>query len=62
MDLTLQSEEATLVRRVLANYLSDLRAEVYKTENYELRQELKSDEAAIKSIIDRLDRAGVSVS
>jgi hypothetical protein len=62
MDLTLQTDEATLVRRVLANYLSDLRAEVYKTENYELRQELKADEAVIKSIIERLDRAGIGVS
>lgn len=62
MDLTLQPNEAALVRRILANYLSDLRAEVYKTENFELRQELKADETAIRSIIERLGHAEASVS
>jgi hypothetical protein len=62
MELTLQPEEAALLRRILANYLTDLRAEVYKTENYDLRQELKGDETAIRSIIQRLDEAGVSVT
>ena len=62
MNLTLQPNEAALVRRILANYLSDLRAEVYKTENFELRQELKDDEATVRSIIERLGHAEASVS
>lgn len=61
MQLILQPEEAALLKRVLATYLSDLRAEVYKTENYDLRQDLKRDEAALKAILARLEQAGVTV-
>jgi hypothetical protein len=61
MELTLQPDEASLVKRILTNYLSDLRMEIGKTENYELRQELKRDEVTIKSLLTRLDAAGVTV-
>jgi hypothetical protein len=39
---------------VLTSYLSDLREEIGKTENYDLRQTLKRDEDTIKSLLSRL--------
>jgi len=54
MQLELQSNEAAVLKRVLALVLSDLRMEVSGTENYDMRQDLKKDEDVLKSIISRL--------
>lgn len=54
MELALQPEEVALLRRILSNYLSDLRMEIADTERYDLRQELKRDEEMIKSLLARL--------
>jgi hypothetical protein len=54
VDLHLAPDEVSLLSRVLTSYLSDLRAEIVKTENYEFRQGLKDDEASIKSLLSRL--------
>ena len=62
MEFTLQPTEAALIKRVLTNYLSDLRMEIGKTEDYQLRQELKQDEDTIKALIARLEQAGVTAS
>lgn len=55
MELTLRPEEATLLRQILTNYLSDLRMEISNTDSYELRQTLHRDENTIKEIISRLE-------
>jgi hypothetical protein len=57
MQLSLTDDEAVLLQHVLNRYLPSLREEVYKTENYEMRQELKADEALLKELIGRLERA-----
>lgn len=54
MQLTLEPEEAEILHDVLSLYLSDLRAEIYKTENYEARQELHRREDVLKAIIEKL--------
>jgi len=54
MDLHLEAAEAELLRRVLTSYLSDLREEIGKTEDYDMRQSLKREEEQIKSLIERL--------
>jgi hypothetical protein len=54
VDLQLAPDEVSFLSRVLSSYLSDLRAEIVKTENYEFRQGLKDDEARIKSLLSRL--------
>ncbi|MBI3978040.1 MAG: hypothetical protein HY331_07635 [Chloroflexi bacterium] len=54
MELSLQPDEVALLDRVLTTYLGDLRMEVSNTENYDLRQSLKRDEALIKAILVRL--------
>jgi hypothetical protein len=54
MQLTLESKEVEVLKRVLSQFLSDLRMEVRDTENYDMRQDLKDDEDVLKSIIARL--------
>lgn len=54
MKLQIDLTEADLLKRVLTSYLSDLREEIGKTENFELRQSLKRDEELLKSLIERL--------
>jgi hypothetical protein len=55
MELRLSPEEAELLRRVLTNHLTDLRGEIVHTERYNLRQELKQDEARLKDVLSRLE-------
>ena len=54
VDLKLGNYEAELLRRVLISYVSDLRMEIADTDNYDMRQGLKSDEEVLKGIIARL--------
>lgn len=54
MELTLEKNEATVLREVLQRFLSDLRMEITHTEKYELRESLKAQEVMIKSLIERL--------
>ncbi|MER3420002.1 MAG: hypothetical protein C4290_05535 [Chloroflexota bacterium] len=54
MQLTLEPDEAEILRDVLTVYLSDLRAEIYKTESYETRRELHRREDVLKKIIEQL--------
>jgi len=58
MDLHLAPAEAGFLKKVLHSYLSDLRAEIGKTENYDFRQSLKEDEAQINALLVRLDAPG----
>lgn len=55
MQLELNERELTLVNDVLTNYLGDLRAEIGKTENFDMRQNLKGDEEVIKGLIARME-------
>ena len=54
MELTLQPEEATLLARVLTNYLADLRMEIGATDSFEWRQSLKRDEQVLRALLARL--------
>jgi len=55
MELSLSPEDVGLLRRVVANHLSELRSEIVHTERYGLRQELKEDEARLKALFARLE-------
>jgi hypothetical protein len=57
MHITLDKHEADVLLEVLRNHLPELKEEVYKTENFDWRQQMKADEAVIKSLIQRLDMA-----
>lgn len=54
MELTLSEQEAQVLRDLLHSVLLDVREEVYKTESYDLREQLKQREAVIRALLDRL--------
>jgi len=60
MEVTLGEEDVKLVLRVLEYYLPQLKDEVYHTENFDWRQDLKKDEEAIKALLVRLNAAANS--
>ena len=51
--LELTAEEASLLRAVLQAYLDDLRMEISNTENYDLRNELKTMDAFLNDLLRR---------
>ncbi len=54
MQINLDENEVSAVLEALNYYLPNLRDEIYKTENYDMRESLKAQEAAIKSVIAKL--------
>ena len=54
MELKLEQPEADLLIDILESHLGDLRMEIGKTENFDMRNELKHDEEMLKSMIVRL--------
>jgi hypothetical protein len=52
--IALSGEEAAIVANLLRDELGNLREEIYKTENYDLRQELHQREALLKGLLVRL--------
>ena len=52
--LSLTADEQALLTDVLSTSLVNLRGEVYKTEDYDYRQALKSRELLLRGILDRL--------
>ncbi len=57
MQLTLTNDEAKTLAEIFDSLLPDIREEVYKTENYDLREELKRREALVKSLLNQLASA-----
>jgi hypothetical protein len=54
MNLELNEEEAAFLERVMSGYLPALRELVYKTENYDWRQQYKRDEQLLAALLERL--------
>jgi hypothetical protein len=54
MQLTLSEEEKHALVEILNEALPNLREEVYKTENYDYREQLKRREALLKELLARL--------
>lgn len=52
--LTLSSEQAGILERVLRYYLGELRMEIIDTDAYAMRQDLKHEEEVLKDLIARL--------
>jgi hypothetical protein len=52
--LELTNQEATLLAQALETYLSDLRMEIADTDRHEFREELKRQEEALRSLMERL--------
>jgi hypothetical protein len=62
MELTLDTKDTEVLKQVLDSYLPQLREEVFKTENFELRQALKAREEVVKSLIERVNRLAAADS
>ena len=54
MQITVESNEAEVLKVVLTRYLADLRAEIGKTEDFDTRQELHQHEAVLRKVIAQL--------
>jgi hypothetical protein len=54
VQLILTDQEKELLTRVVDQYYSSLREEIYKTEGYEFKQKLKEEEALIQALLARL--------
>lgn len=54
MDLKLEENEVALLRNILERYLGDFKMEIGKTENFEMRNSMKQDEATLVGIMGRL--------
>ncbi len=52
--LTLTDEEAGTLRRVLEEYVSDLRMEIADTDSMDFRDQLKREETFLKKLIEQL--------
>jgi hypothetical protein len=57
MALELSREEFQLMQQVLERHISNLRAEIAGTENYQWRKDMQADEEKLKSILARLSQA-----
>ena len=56
MQLTLDADEASILKGVLSQYLSDLSLEIGSSEDYELRQELHRRRDVLQKVIDQVDQ------
>jgi hypothetical protein len=59
MQLTLSSDEALLLRDILADYLPALRREVARTEQHELRHLMAQRQDLVERLVDELQRQAV---
>ena len=60
MNITLNDTESSLLSTTLSRTIGNLKMEIGKTENFEMRNSLKQDEVMLKSILERLQHAKVS--
>lgn len=54
MQITLQEKEVAALLAALDQYIPELREEIGKTENYDLREELKAQEVALNNVVAKL--------
>jgi hypothetical protein len=59
MQVNLEQNEVTALIGALNYYIPQLREEIGKTENYDMRESLKAEEAALNSV---LTKVGGSIS
>ncbi len=60
MNLALNDAERELLLRVLDDELARLKSEIYRTDTWEYKEQLKSREDLLVGMIDRLRGAGRS--
>lgn len=61
MQIILDEYEGRVLRESIEDTLSNMREEVYKTESFEYREQLKRRKAALEAVLERLGQ-GVAVA
>ncbi len=56
--IELEEREATVLRRILEDFVSDTRMQVANTDSQEFREDLKERERIAKELLSRLARPG----
>jgi hypothetical protein len=56
MQINVSMEEAKVLREVLDHYASDLRMQISKTEQFELREKLKETEGILQGLMAQLEQ------
>ncbi|MGH9761844.1 MAG: hypothetical protein ACREDR_41570 [Blastocatellia bacterium] len=56
MQVELSQTERDLLVKIVDQYYSTLREEIYKTEGHGIKTELKAEESTVKSLLARLQR------
>ncbi len=54
MQINLESKEVTALLSVLDSYIPQLREEISKTDNYDMRQDLNAQEQTLSSLVTKL--------
>jgi len=62
MQIILDEYENRVLRESIEDTLSNMREEVYKTESYEYREQLKRRQAALKAVLGRLAQTAEPVA
>lgn len=60
MELTLTAEGAAVLEETLDEYLTELRAEIARTDSYEYRRQLKRKETFLRKILQQIVTHGLS--
>jgi len=62
MQIILDEYENRVLRESIEDTLSNMREEVYKTESYDYREQLKRRKAALEAVLERLMQAAEPVA
>jgi len=62
MQIILDEYENRVLRESIEDTLSNMREEVYKTESYDYREQLKRRKAALEAVLERLAHAAEPVA
>lgn len=54
MKIDLSDREVKLLTRILDQYYRTLREEIYKTETYQVKDQLKDEESLVEGLLERL--------
>lgn len=57
MQIILDEYESRVLRESVEDTLSNMREEVYKTESFEYREQLKRRKAALEAVLERLGQS-----
>lgn len=55
MIITLSPQEVELLQRIVRQYYMELRDEIYRTESSQFKQGLKSEEAQLERLLEKLE-------